>query len=349
MNFRENLERTIHFEKPEWIPMVFHINPACWNHYSADRLNELVDSHPFLFSDIDRQLLKESKLSPTEQAGKPYKDGWGCVWLTMENGIHGTVVQHPLENWEALDMFVPPDATIDFGRGPIDWRQVADDFKTAKLNGISAIGGLRHGHTFLTLADIRGYENLMFDMADDNINLWKLIEILEIFNQQIVREYIKAGAELMKYPEDLGMQVGPMISPSHFRKYIKPSYQRLMNLSRDAGCIVHMHSDGDIRDLIDDMIDCGIESMNLQDTVNGVDWIGDKLKGKICIDLDIDRQNITKFGTPYEIDKFILDEIKLLGSKEGGLMMLYGLYPGIPIENVESLMNAMTNYSTYYS
>lgn len=349
MNFRENLRRTIHFEKPEWVPMIFHINPACWSHYSPDTLNELIDSHPFLFPEVDRQQLREPKLMPIEQAGKPYIDGWGCVWLTTENGIHGTVVQHPLENWDAFGLFVSPDATIDSGRGPIDWRQVAEDFKTAKVCDRFAIGGLLHGHTFLTLADIRGYENLIFDMADDNINLWKLIEIIETFNKQIVQEYIKAGAELMKYPEDLGMQVGPMISPSYFRKYIKPSYKRLMNLARNAGCVVHMHSDGDIRDLIDDMIDCGIDIINLQDTVNGIDWLRSKLKGNICIDLDIDRQNITKFGTPEEIDKFILDEIKLLGSKQGGLMMLYGLYPGIPVENIESLMNAMTKYSVYYS
>jgi uroporphyrinogen decarboxylase len=349
MNFRENFKRTIHFKKPEWIPMVFYINPACWRHYQPDILNELIDSHPFLFHETYRQQLREPELSPIEQAGKPYIDGWGCVWLTTENGIHGTVVQHPLENWEAFDRFVPPDATVDSGRGPIDWRQVTEDFKTVKASDTFAIGALQHGHTFLTLADIRGYENLIFDMADDNSNLWKLIEIVERFNQQIVREYINAGAELMKYPEDLGMQVGPLISPSHFRKYIKPSYKCLMTLARDAGCSVHMHSDGDIRDLIDDMIECGVEVLNLQDTVNGIDWIRGILKGKICIDLDIDRQNITKYGTPDEIDKFILDEIKSLGSKQGGLMMLYDLYPGIPVENVQSLMNAMTKYSAYYS
>ncbi|HBG28530.1 MAG: hypothetical protein A2Y10_19805 [Planctomycetes bacterium GWF2_41_51] len=349
MNYRENLERTIHFEKPEWIPMVFHINPACWNYYDKNVLNELIVSHPFLFSEADRQRLKETKLMPIEQAGKPFIDSWGCVWQTTENGFHGTVILHPLENWEALEKLVSPDAKIDSGRGPINWHQVAENFKIAKNNDKFAIGELLHGHTFLTLADLRGYENLVFDMADNNANLWKIIEMIETFNQQIVREYIKAGAELIKYPEDLGMQVGPMISPSYFRKYIKPSYQRIMSLAREADCIVHMHSDGDIRDLINDMIDCGIDIINLQDIVNGIDWIRTKLKGNICIELDIDRQSITKFGTPDEIDKFILEEVKALGSKNGGLMMVYGLYPGIPVENVKSLMNAMTKYAAYYS
>ena len=38
MNQRENLLRAVRFETPETIPMVFHINPACWQHYPHDAL-----------------------------------------------------------------------------------------------------------------------------------------------------------------------------------------------------------------------------------------------------------------------------------------------------------------------
>jgi len=145
---------------------------------------------------------------------------------------------------------------------------------------------------------VRGYENLIFDMVDEEPRLYELIQMVEEFNMAIIKRYIELGAEWIGYPEDLGMQVGPMLSPPHFCRYIKPSYQRLMAPARKAGCIVHMHSDGDIRSLVDDLVDGGVEVINLQDLVNGIDWIADKLAGKICIDLDIDRQRITRFGTP---------------------------------------------------
>ena len=45
--------------------------------------------------------------------------------------------------------------------------------------------------------------------------------------------------------------------------------------------------------------------LNLQDLVNGVDWIRDTYRGKLCIELDIDRQNITVFGTPAEVDALV--------------------------------------------
>ena len=153
----------------------------------------------------------------------------------------------------------------------------------------------------------------------------------------------------MGYPEDLGMQVGPMLAPADFREYMKPSLQRLVAPARDAGCIIHMHSDGDIRDLVDDLVDGGVQVLNLQDLVNGIDWIQKRLAGKICIDLDIDRQRVTRFGTPAQIDDLIREEVEKLGSREGGLMTIYGLYPGVPLENVKALMDAMERYTGYYS
>lgn len=109
-----------------------------------------------------------------------------------------------------------------------------------------------------------------------------------------------------------------------------------------------MHSDGDIRLLADDIIDGGVDALNLQDLVNGVDWIAENLKGRVCIDLDIDRQKITPYDTPAQVNALIRDEIAKLGSKDGGLMMIYGLYPGVPLENVRAVMDAMEKYAFYY-
>jgi uroporphyrinogen-III decarboxylase len=173
--------------------------------------------------------------------------------------------------------------------------------------------------------------------------------MLEDFNLAIVEKYIRLGAEWMSYPEDLGMQTGPMLSPRHFKKYIQPSYQRLMRPALESGCIVHMHSDGDIRLLVDDMLESGVQVINLQDLVNGIDWIAARFAGKVCIDLDIDRQEITFKGRPKDIDALIREEVEKLGRKEGGLMMIYGLYPGVPLENAKALMDAMEKYSGYYT
>jgi uroporphyrinogen decarboxylase len=286
---------------------------------------------------------------PNQRVGRPYTDDWGCVWETTDDGITGTVTRHPLADWDDFERYLPPDPNVVSGLGPIDWKQVATNLQQARGEGRLAAASLPHGHTFLLLQSLRGYENLIYDMADDEPRLRDLIHMVESFNLALIRRYVDLGAEWIGYPEDLGMQNGPMISPAHFRRYIKPVYQRLMQPARDAGCVVHMHSDGDIRALVDDLIEGGVQVINLQDLVNGIDWIAHRFAGQVCVDLDIDRQAITRFGTSAQIDALIREGVEKLGSREGGLMMVYGLYPGVPLENVRALMDAMTRYATFYA
>lgn len=110
-----------------------------------------------------------------------------------------------------------------------------------------------------------------------------------------------------------------------------------------------MHSDGDIRTLVDDIIGSGVEIINLQDLVNGIDWIADKFRGKICVELDIDRQNITPYGTPEQVDALIYEEVTKIAVPEGGLCMKYDMYPGVPLENAKAIMDAMEKYAFYFN
>ncbi|RPI21559.1 MAG: hypothetical protein EHM61_24450, partial [Acidobacteria bacterium] len=144
------------------------------------------------------------------------------------DGITGCVTTHPLADWAAFDAYLPPDPERTDGLVPVDWKEVAANMRAAKGCGDLGQASLRHGHTFMQLCDIRGYENLLLDMADGEPRLARLVDMLEGFNLALVHRYVQAGAEWLSYPEDLGMQAGPMISPGLFRKYIKPIYQRLI-------------------------------------------------------------------------------------------------------------------------
>lgn len=347
MSRRENILRSVHFQGPERIPMAFCINSACRNHYPPSVLDELQESHPYLFPGFLRSAAPPTV--PIPPAQRLFVDEWGVSMASPEEGIAAVSVRHPLADWEALEGYAPPplpDLSEEEKTRP---SLAAENRRKAIAADTLVYGGLAHGHTFLRLCDLRGYEAIICDMADGEPRLGRLIEMVEAYNEATVRCSLRRGAEWMGYPEDLGMQVGPMLSPEHLRKYIKPSYERLMKPARDAGCIVHMHSDGDIRYLADDLVDSGVQVVNLQDLVNGIEWIRQRFKGKVCIDLDIDRQSVTRFGTPAEVDALIQKEVTTLGSREGGLTMIYGMYPGIPIANAQALMDAMEKYSTHFA
>ena len=168
MNRRENTLRAVRFERPDHIPMSFHINAACWHAYPQQALRELMAEHPFLFPSFDPSEPISPYYGPNQRAGQPYTDDWGCVWETADDGIVGAVTRHPLENWNALATYQPPDPNQVSGLGPIDWDQVAESLRTARAEGRLAAAGLPHGHTFLLLSSLRGYSNLIYDMADDD-------------------------------------------------------------------------------------------------------------------------------------------------------------------------------------
>lgn len=346
---RENLLRAIRFENPDYIPMTFHINDACWKHYDQNALLDFVESHPFLFPNFERPTVPFTPdYQANARAGVPYTDDFGCVWSTTMDGIVGTVHQHPLADITKYSMFQFPDPECSTGLGYINWDTFEKEIAQQKAQEQMTYGDLRHGHTFQQLCDIRGYMDSLTDLSDGEPEVLDLLERLCQFNLVQIHHFLKADVDIVRIPEDLGMQIGPMISPSLFKEHIKPLYQRMLEPVRKAGKIIHMHSDGDIRSLVDDIIEGGVDIINLQDLVNGIDWIGEKFRGNTCVDLDIDRQTITPFGTPEQIDAHIRRCVETVGCKEGGLMMIYGLYPGIPLENVKALMDAMTRYATFY-
>ncbi len=347
MNKKENYLRAVRFERPDYIPMTFGINDACYQAYPQEALFELMEQHPLLFPDFQKPALPFTpEFASVARKDAPYRDDFGCVWETTVDGITGTVTGHPLADWNNFATYQAPNPDVCMGIGPVDWKKIQDEIQNTpdELH----MGGLRHGHTFLQLCDIRGYENLLFDMMDEEPRLWELIQLVEEFNLGIIRHYLECGVDVMTYGEDLGMQVGPMLSPDQFRTYIKPSYQRIIRPAKEKGIPIHMHSDGDIRTLVDDLIDGGVEIINLQDLVNGIDWIAERFSGKVCVDLDIDRQKITRFGTPKEIDELIRKEVSSIATPQGGLTMIYGLYPGIPLENVKAVMDSMEKYMGFY-
>jgi len=89
--------------------MVFHINEACWHHYDQAVLQDLMEQHPFLFPHFRRQEKVIPYYELNQKKDAPYKDPWGCVWETTDDGITGSVHQHPLADWDRFDDYKLPD------------------------------------------------------------------------------------------------------------------------------------------------------------------------------------------------------------------------------------------------
>ena len=70
---KETVVKAVHFDFPSAVPVVFHINQACWDSYERDLLAKLADTHPCLFPDSDKSTLWypvtwNQRVSPTNES-----------------------------------------------------------------------------------------------------------------------------------------------------------------------------------------------------------------------------------------------------------------------------------------
>jgi hypothetical protein len=135
-----------------------------------------------------------------------------------------------------------------------------------------------------------------------------------------------------------------MISPGKFRKYIKPMFKKLFRKCRNAGTHVALSSDGCMLEIVDDLVECGVSTHDPQLRANTLDGIARVYKGKMCINLDMDRQ-MFPFCSPEDIRRQVKESVEKLNSKEGGLMIFGSIYGAdVPLENIEAICTAFEEF-----
>jgi uroporphyrinogen-III decarboxylase len=346
MDVRENFLRSAEMTGPEWIPCNILAAQPLWHKY-REQMEEIVCRYPSFFGEYVKGSRNFDDFGDRFKGNK-ITDEWGCVWSFRIDGLHGQVTKHPLEDWKLLDSYVPPDPVLPNHVPKEGVAPVKDSFNKAKVkvetinsHGKLAVGGCGHGFMFQRLYYLRGFSNLMKDFIRQPPELNRLIGMVVGFNAKKINKWLSAGIDLLNCGDDLGMQDRLTIRPDLLRKYLIPAYSTMFAPARERGVHVRFHSDGHIMAVAEDLIKAGVTILNLQDLVNGVENIRRRLMGKVCIDIDIDRQKVIPFGTPKEVKKHVKNVVSKINSPDGGFMITVGIYPPTPIENIEALCQTL--------
>lgn len=317
----KNHIKAIKREYPSQIPIAASILPSAWmKHRQA--LEEIVRTHPLVFGEQTGQRDYDEVYSRTYAAGQ-HIDVWGCIWSNLKTGMESIVTGHPVPTREAVHLLEIP---------------AQDD-------------NMPHGFMYLRLGDLRGFDQIMLDFAEEPPELQILLDKVLAYNLRQAGRRLKTlekPGQIVYFGDDLGMQTNLPISPKKWRRYLKPCYCQIFAPFKQAGHYVYMHSDGHILDIIPDLVECGVDVLNPQVGANGLQNLAKAGKGKVCIDLDLDRQKFP-FWNPNDIDRHIKEAVEILGSPEGGLWLRAEIGDDIPLENVEAICVALEKYSTYYS
>jgi uroporphyrinogen decarboxylase len=287
MNSREVVARTIRFEAADRLPYDF---PAP---YGTD------------FASVN--------MSPSPDHRPPQGiDEWGAAWENIGVCTLGQVKRPPLRKWSDQDNLHIPD----IGE-PRRWEGLEEARERAGgrfllANGISIYERVHF---------IRGLENTWMDIYDAPDRLGQLVDILVEMNLYAIERYAEAGADGYIFCDDWGLQNSLMIDPDTWRAIWKPRYARIYHAAHEAGLLTFLHSCGYIVDILDDLIEIGLDVIHMDQQQNmGLALLGERFGGRITFFSPVDIQNTMVHGTLDEIRAYCRDMVRLLGRREGGFI-----------------------------
>jgi uroporphyrinogen-III decarboxylase len=133
--------------------------------------------------------------------------------------------------------------------------------------------------------------------------------------------YAAAGVDGYIFCDDWGLQNRLMISPAKWREIWKPAYARIYATAHEKGMLTFLHSCGYIVEILDDLIEVGLDVIHMDQQQNmGLELLGERFGGRITFYAPVDIQNMMCRGSLDEIRAYCRRMVELLGRPEGGFI-----------------------------
>jgi uroporphyrinogen decarboxylase len=116
--------------------------------------------------------------------------------------------------------------------------------------------------------------------------------------------------------------------------------------AHDAGVRVMHHTCGAVFELVEDLIDVGVDILNpVQTSAEGMDpaMLKKRFGGRISFHGSVDTQRTLPKGSPGEVRSEVRARVEVLGSG-GGLILAptHNLQPDVPTENIIAMYSEAT-------
>jgi uroporphyrinogen-III decarboxylase len=168
---------------------------------------------------------------------------------------------------------------------------------------------------------LRGLENTWADIYEAPDNLRRLIDVLVDMNLHAIERYAAADADGYIWCDDWGLQNRLMISPQSWRAIWKPAYTRVYQAAHEAGLLTFLHSCGDITAILDDLIEAGLDVIQMDQQENmGLELLGGRFGGRITFWCPVDIQKTMSRGSLDDIRSYCRRLVSILGRPTGGFI-----------------------------
>ncbi|MBN1950854.1 MAG: hypothetical protein JW801_06595 [Bacteroidales bacterium] len=89
--------------------------------------------------------------------------------------------------------------------------------------------------------------------------------------KELSKKQVDAGVDFIIQNTDFGYNNGPFISPKHFREFVIPYMTEITEYIHHLGIPVILHSDGDLREILDQIYSTGIDGYHSVDPQGHMD------------------------------------------------------------------------------
>jgi hypothetical protein len=260
--------------------------------------------------------------------GFMHLDEFGTLWGKMRHDKTGggEVLKGVLTSWDELASYRLPDID-DEAR-----------FKDAPLSVVPYknrfILGSLPGNTFSLMRKMRKMELFLEDLILETDNVLKLQDMVleKLLNIVEIYGHMKCVDGIF-FCEDWGTQDRLLISPKMWREIFKPAFIKLCDTAHKYGMKVFMHSCGYIYEILDDLMEVGIDALQLdQPTLMGIEKLADKIAGKVTLHSPVDIQRILPTGNKELIEKSACDMVRLFHRNGGLIVKDYGDYTTLHVQ-----------------
>lgn len=290
MTSRDLVEATLAFRDPPRVPRTWHTLPcvdilypdeiaALWRDYPSD-----IGGAPAVYRD------PPPTLGDQYEIGK-YVDEWGCPFTNIQYGVIGEVKTPPVSDWGDLSRI----------RFPTGWRTLNADVvnRHCERSSLYTVASWTP-RPFEQLQFLRGTENLYCDLMEQEAPFLRFLADMHTLYCEVMEEWARTDVDMLVVQDDWGAQDRLLIPPRIWRALFLPMYRDYVAIAHAHGKRVYLHSDGNVLEILPDLVEIGFDALNLQVFCMGLDRLA-PFAGQTTFWGELDRQRLLNTGTPGEV------------------------------------------------
>lgn len=289
--------------------------------------------------------------------------GYGASYAEADEGhVHaaedGTVhrkitgrtswlVDYPIKSLEDLRTYQVPPPDVEWIR--MDWiNWLRGEIARFEPYTMYVPGG---GCGFHATYGLMGQQLFSYAIYDDPVNVERLLEA----ETEICYQFAKAAAEARLCPiyfigDDVAYKGATLFSPDFLRRTFIKSLKKCIEPLKAAGIKVIFHSDGYLMDIMDDMIEAGIDGLNPIEPIAGMDiaLIKKRYGKQLVLVGNVDCSQVLPLGTVEDVVRATRQCIR--DASPGGGHFIGSsseIVPSTPVENILAFYEACREWGRY--